>query len=184
MRLKPSSYLVLGMLDRGVKTGYAIKRSVDRSTRFFWAASLAQVYPELAAMEKDGFVTSTDDPRGARPRKSYRLTDRGQTALEQWLTSDAVPSFEFRDEGLLRLFFADAIPLAEAIELVRRLRLEAEGVNRDFRERILPLAARAPGRFSLIVAREGADYFAWRAEWFRTIEGELERELGQGDEGS
>jgi DNA-binding PadR family transcriptional regulator len=52
MRLKPGSYLILGMLDSGVSTGYAIKRAVDRSTRFFWAASLAQVYHELAALEK------------------------------------------------------------------------------------------------------------------------------------
>ena len=50
MRLKPGSYLIFGMLDGGVSTGYAIKRAVDRSTRFFWAASLAQVYPELAAL--------------------------------------------------------------------------------------------------------------------------------------
>jgi PadR family transcriptional regulator AphA len=177
MRLKPSSYLILGMLDRGVKTGYAIKRSVDRSTRFFWAASLAQVYPELAALDEDGFVTSTDDPRGARPRKSYRLTDKGRAALAQWLNSESVPSFEFRDEGLLRLFFADAIPLEEAVELVRRLRADAERIDQDFQDRILPLAKRAPGRFSLIVAREGADYFAWRAAWFRMLETELTKQF-------
>jgi DNA-binding PadR family transcriptional regulator len=177
MRLKPSSYLILGMLDRGVKTGYAIKRTVDRSTRFFWAASLAQVYPELAALEEDGYVTSTDDPRGARPRKSYRLTDKGRDALAQWLNTDGVPAFEFRDEGLLRLFFADAVPLQEAVELVRRLGAEAESVSQDFQNRVLPLAERAPGRFSLIVAREGADYFAWRAAWFRMIETELTKEL-------
>ena len=79
MRLKPSSYLILGMVDRGVETGYAIKRAVDLSTRFFWAASLAQVYPELAALEEGGYVLSADEPRGARPRKTYRLTERAAT---------------------------------------------------------------------------------------------------------
>jgi DNA-binding PadR family transcriptional regulator len=54
MRLRPSAYLILGMLDRGIRTGDAIKRTVDRSTRFFWAASLAQVHPELAALEQEG----------------------------------------------------------------------------------------------------------------------------------
>ena len=68
MRLKPGSYLILGMLDRGIQTGYAIKRTVDLSTRFFWAASLAQVYPELANLEENGYVISTGTTRQASPQ--------------------------------------------------------------------------------------------------------------------
>jgi DNA-binding PadR family transcriptional regulator len=173
MRLKPSSYLLLGMLNRGIKTGYAIKRTVDLSTRFFWAASLAQVYPELAALEGEAYIVGTDEPHGQRPRKTYRLTEKGQAALREWLRSERVPDFEFRDEGLLRLFFADAVTPEEALELVRRLRVRAEQIDRDFRAEILPIAEGASGRFPLIVAREGADYFAWRAAWFRKIETEL-----------
>jgi DNA-binding PadR family transcriptional regulator len=173
MRLKPGSYLILGMLDSGVSTGYAIKRAVDRSTRFFWAASLAQVYPELAALEREGYIVGSDEPRGERPRKTYRLTDKGRTALNEWLCSERVPDFEQRDEGLLRLFFADALPPEDALALVRRLRIRAEEIDRDFQTEILPLAGRVPGRFRLIAAREGADYFAWRAAWFRKLEAEL-----------
>jgi DNA-binding PadR family transcriptional regulator len=62
MRLKPSSYLILGMLSEGKETGYAIQRAVDRSARFFFAALLAQVYPELAALEEAGYVVSTEEP--------------------------------------------------------------------------------------------------------------------------
>jgi DNA-binding PadR family transcriptional regulator len=178
MRLKPGSYLILGMLDSGVTTGYAIKRAVDRSTRFFWAASLAQVYPELAALEEGGYVVGTDEPRGDRPRRTYRLTDKGRAALEQWLRSERVPDFEQRDEGLLRVFFADALPGADALQLIRRLRIRAEEIDHHFQAEILPLARRVPGRFRLVVAREGADYFAWRAAWFRALEAELISELG------
>jgi DNA-binding PadR family transcriptional regulator len=173
MRLKPSSYLVLGMVNIGHRTGYAVKRSVDRSTRFFWAASLAQVYPELAALEQAGYLVSTDDPHGARPRKAYRLTDQGHAALDEWLRGERVPDFEFRDEAVLRLFFADALPLDEAIALVRRLRVRAEELERDFHERILPYAEAAPGRFPSIAARQGADYYAWRSAWLRNLEAEL-----------
>ncbi len=177
MRLKPGSYLILGMLDSGVTTGYAIKRAVDRSTRFFWAASLAQVYPELAALDRDGYVVGSDEPHGERPRRTYRLTDKGRAALDEWLSSERVPDFEQRDEGLLRVFFADALPPQEALQLVRRLRIRAEAIDRDFQAEILPLARRVPGRFRMIVAREGADYFAWRASWFRSMEAELADEL-------
>jgi DNA-binding PadR family transcriptional regulator len=181
MRLKPSSYLVLGMVNLGHRTGYAVKRSVDRSTRFFWAASLAQVYPELAALEKSGYLVSTEDPHGARPRKAYRLTDQGRAALDEWLRGERVPDFDFRDEGLLRLFFADALPLEDAIALVRGLRVRAEELERDFHDRILPYAQAAPGRFLLIAAREGADYFSWRATWLRSVEAELAEELNARD---
>lgn len=177
MRLKPGSYLILGMLDQGIDTGYAIKRAVDRSTRFFWAASLAQVYPELAALEEDGYIAGADEPRGARPRRTYRLTDKGRSALDAWLRSPRVPDFEQRDEGLLRLFFADALPLAEAHALVVRLRVRAEEVERAFQTDVLPLAERAPGRFRHVVAREGGDYFAWRAGWLRDLEAEIAAEL-------
>lgn len=180
MRLKPSSYLILGMLNRGVETGYAIKRTVDLSTRFFWAASLAQVYPELAALENGGYVVSTNEPHGARPRKLHRLTDEGRIALIEWLRSERIPEFEFRDEGLLRLFFADAMTPKDALELVKRLRIRAEAVDRVFRADILPLAQGASGRFPLIAAREGADYFEWRAAWFRKLETELADELDSG----
>ena len=177
MRLKPGSYLILGMLDSGIDTGYAIKRAVDRSTRFFWAASLAQVYPELAALEENGYVVGSDEPRGARPRRTYRLTDKGRSALDDWLRSPRVPDFEQRDEGLLRLFFADALPIDDALALVRRLRMRAEEIDRAFQAEVLPLARRVPGRYRFIVAREGAEYFAWRAAWFRDLEAELEHDV-------
>lgn len=176
MRLKPSSYLILGMLERGVETGYAIKRTVDLSTRFFWSASLAQVYPELAALEEDGYVLSANEPQGARPRKVYRLTDKGRAAYRAWLRSERTPHLEFRDEGLLRLFFADAMPPEEALELIKRLRSRAEEIGRDFRSEILPVAE-SVGGFPLIAAREGADYFGWRASWFEKLEIELSDEL-------
>jgi DNA-binding PadR family transcriptional regulator len=177
MRLKPTAYLILGMLNRGVDTGYSIKRTAALTTRFFWAASLAQVYPELAALKNNGYVVSADEPYGARPRKTYSLTEKGRAALGEWLRSERAPDLEFRDEGLLRLFFADAASIDEALELVKRLRIRAEELDRNFRAEIIPRAETAAGRFALIAARKGADYFAWRAAWLRGLEKELGDEV-------
>lgn len=176
MRLKPTAYLILGMLNQGIETGYSIKRIVNLSTRFFWAASLTQVYPELAALRNNGYVVSADEPYGARPRRIYSLTEKGRAALGEWLRSDRVPELELRDEGLLRLFFADALAFDEALALVSSLRIRAEEMDRNFRSEILPRAQAAAGRFPLIAARKGADYFAWRAEWFRDLEKKLRDE--------
>jgi PadR family transcriptional regulator AphA len=180
LRLKPSAYLMLGMLRGGVGTGYAIKRAVDQSTRFFWSTSFAQVYPELAQLEADDYIAGEDDPHGGRPRRIYRVTKKGEGALEDWLRSQRPVGFEFRDEGLLRLFFADALSAEDALALVKRLREHAEELDRDFREDILPLAELAPKqgyRFPHIAARLGADYYAWRANWFAQLQAELESSL-------
>src|SRR4029453_14633374 len=98
------------MLCRSVfckqKTAYEIKSFVDRSTRFFWAASYGQIYPELRKLEQAGLVEGTDAPTGDRKRTVYHLTPSGTEALRAWLQ---VPPevLEMRHGGRLRVFFAD-----------------------------------------------------------------------------
>src|SRR5919108_6206301 len=108
--LTPSSYVVLGMLGLGARTGYDVRRAVELSARFFWTISPVQIYPELKRLETAGMVEGHDDPRGGRPRRAYQLTDRGHAALEDWLAADEELTYELRDLGMLKLFFADAAP--------------------------------------------------------------------------
>src|SRR5437763_9646562 len=82
--------VVLGLLDHGPRSGYDIKAVVDRSTRFFWAASYGQIYPELRRLEHDGLIESESAPRGARERRVYRLTAAGREALTAWLLGPMV----------------------------------------------------------------------------------------------
>ena len=42
------------MIRNGRRTGYEIKQLVDVSTRFFWAASYGQIYPELKRSRRPG----------------------------------------------------------------------------------------------------------------------------------
>src|SRR6267378_7957366 len=85
MKLRPPSYLMLGMVRLGAKSGYAIKKATDVSTKAFWPTSLAQVYPELARLESAGLLKRREDPHGARARSAYEITDAGETALLAWL---------------------------------------------------------------------------------------------------
>jgi DNA-binding PadR family transcriptional regulator len=176
MKLKPPSYLMLGMLRLGMRSGYAIKKAADVSTKHFWPTSLAQVYPELARLEGAGLVTRRDDSHGSRARSSYELTAAGEEALLAWLrsTRDAPP--QVRDERLLRLFFADALPRDDQIQLVRRLSESDRLAASWIRTEILPLAESAEPagtRFPAAVARLSADIYAYAAEWLAAFEAEL-----------
>jgi DNA-binding PadR family transcriptional regulator len=155
--------VVLGLLSLGPRSGYDIKRVVDRSTRFFWAASYGQIYPELKRLEAEGFVEGEDAPNGARGRRVYKLTDAGRQALEDWLLGSET-TIEYRDESLLRLFFGDALPREQALELL-------EGRKRGHEQylEVLRAIAALPGGkdpdFVDLVLHWGIDFNEWGARW-------------------
>jgi DNA-binding PadR family transcriptional regulator len=177
MALKPSSYVILGLVHGGVTSGYAIKRFVEEQRMdLFWATTFAQVYPELAHLEDAGYLTHEEDPQGGRQRRVYSLTETGERALLSWLRSPRIPPRELRDEGMLRLAFADHLPRDDAIELVRRLRGRSEDAEREFRDEIIPKgeALHAAGvRFPVEICRMAAAYHAAVVEHLTGLEADL-----------
>src|SRR5260370_37677846 len=123
--LPPTGRVILGMIAFGKRTGYDIKAFVDKTTRYFWAASYGQIYPELKRLEDQGLVRGRSEPSGGRARTVYELTEAGAAALEDWLASDEEDLYEVRDEGMLKLFFSDSLP-ERRIEILRAMRPPAE----------------------------------------------------------
>ncbi|HEY3725892.1 MAG TPA: PadR family transcriptional regulator [Solirubrobacteraceae bacterium] len=124
-QLTPTGRVILGMITLGRRSGYDIKQFVDKTTRHFWAASYGQIYPELKRLEDQGLIIGRDDPAGGRARTVYELTDAGTAALHSWLRASSVPAPELRDEGMLKLFFSDALP-EQRIDNIRAMRAQAE----------------------------------------------------------
>jgi DNA-binding PadR family transcriptional regulator len=177
MKLRPSSYLVLGMVRLGARSGYAIKKATDISTRVFFSTSLAQVYPELARLHTAGLTTRQDDPHGGRPRLAYTITEKGEEALRAWLRSTATsgPTL-FRDENLMRLFFADALPPEEQLMLVRRIREQTREAQHWMETEVIPTAQAIERRgyhHPHTVARLGADTYRFMADWYERLEADL-----------
>ena len=131
--LSKTAYVILGMLRLGKRTGYEIKSLVDVSTRFFWAASYGQIYPELARLEETGLIAGAPDPSGSRGRKAYELTEAGEAALHDWLVSSEPLHVELRHEGALKFFFADALSGDEKLEPLRAMRGAHEQVLEQLR---------------------------------------------------
>src|SRR3989442_13685303 len=107
------TWVVLGLLALGARTGYDVKRVVDKSIRYFWAASYGQIYPELRRLEEAGWIEGEHAPRGGRARRGYKLTPARRRALPAWLHGPQT-RIEMRAQPLPRLFFADTLPRAEA----------------------------------------------------------------------
>jgi PadR family transcriptional regulator, regulatory protein AphA len=171
--LSATGRVVLGLIPFGKRTGYDIKTFVDKTTRYFWAASYGQIYPELKHLEKQGLVRGRPEPSGGRPRTVYELSQAGEAALEAWLSSDEAPLYELRDEGMLKLFFSDSLP-EQRIEIVRAIRKREERALAHLRS-IEPHASKGP-EGSYLTLQMGIGLTEWTIEWCEATERRLASE--------
>jgi PadR family transcriptional regulator, regulatory protein AphA len=160
MELSATAYVILGFLSWSPKSGYDIKGLVDESTRFFWAASYGQIYPELKRLAEAGLIEGSEQPQGGRQRTVYSLTPEGSARLRDWLEVEP-EAFEMRDEGLLKLFFASASPHT-AVSTLEAKRRKHEQTLEQFRELE---ASGKPRGYALRVLRYGIELEEWCVAW-------------------
>ncbi|WP_423183540.1 PadR family transcriptional regulator [Arthrobacter sp. NyZ413] len=113
--------ILLGVLLEHPSTGYDLKKYLDVHGRFLRSnTQMSQVYRSLAAMEKQGWITHTVEPRpGAQDAKTYRVTDEGATVFLDWLTGPYQPPSRFQDpEFGARLSFAGFMSAEQLLRLL------------------------------------------------------------------
>jgi PadR family transcriptional regulator, regulatory protein AphA len=160
MELSPTAHVILGMLAWGPMSGYDIKAAVDKSVRFFWAASYGQIYPELRRLSEAGLVEGEAEPQSGRRRTVFRLTKAGREALERWLEREP-EAFETRDEALLKLFFTDAAPDTAVAALDAKRRFHEAKLQQL---RAIEASARPEGSRALVL-RYGIESSEWMIDW-------------------
>ena len=169
--LSATAYVILGMVSKEPRSGYEIKGVVDNTTRFFWTASYGQIYPELKRLSEAGLIVGVDAPTGGRRRTVYEITAEGEEVLKAWLRQ-APETYEMRDEGLLKLFFADLLPREEAVETLRAMRAHRLAVAERLHG-MEPTAAEKDDPFPLIVLRGGIEFTEWFADWCERMEAQI-----------
>jgi PadR family transcriptional regulator AphA len=140
IQLTQTSYTVLGLVSlAGEATPYDLKQMVAVSVGNFWSVPHSQLYAEPDRLAEAGYL-SVKRESGGRRRKHYKLTSKGQDALERWVKSPTEGSLELRDPGILKLFFgADPSTLAAGqLEHHRRRLKEYESVRETADEMPFP----------------------------------------------
>lgn len=130
-RLTPTSYIVLGLLERaGEATPYELKGLAAASVANFWSVPHSQLYAEPKRLASAGYLSEDRERRGRR-RRVYRLTAKGRNALSLWRGEATTALPELRDLALLKLFFgADPATIApEQIAAHRAKRDEYEALR-------------------------------------------------------
>ncbi len=176
MELSKTAYVILGMLSQGPRCGYEIKTLMDGSTRFFWASSYGQIYPELRSLEQAGLIAGEDDPSDGRRRRVFSLTPAGEQALRDWLESDEPLHLELRHEGALKLFFSDAIGPEGSLEQVRRIRDAHEGIREQLRAIRASKSPEGYGDSCRLTLEWGLAYQDFLIDWCSRMERRLAAE--------
>jgi PadR family transcriptional regulator AphA len=142
--------------------------------------SYGQIYPELKRLDVAGFIFGEAEPGSGRQKRVYSLAPAGEQALREWLTSPGDLHTELRHEGVLRLFFSDALSPSERRELVEQMRAKHERLREELRA-IAPAAQAASEQdgdtASLLTLETGIAY----QELFVELCDRLERRLAEID---
>jgi PadR family transcriptional regulator AphA len=129
---------------------------------------------ELKQLAEAGFVTGESSPQGERKRTVYTLTAAGRKELSRWI--ERLPeTFELRDEGLLKLFFAGGSG-PESVALAGKRRYHKQKLEQL--RAIEPLARVSSDPVPYLVLRYGIELSEWTVEWCRRTERELSRTMG------
>ena len=103
---------------RGPTTPYDLKRFVQLSIGHFWPFPHTQLYAEPARLADAGLLEETREESGRR-RRHYSLTESGRRRLAEWLAEPETSPTEFRDFGLLKLFFSELAAPEDIAALAR-----------------------------------------------------------------
>jgi len=113
---------LLGLLNHQPMTGYELDKEFKESLAHFWQAKTQQIYRELDAMEKCGWLASERIVQEDRPNKRiYSITAAGRAEFLGWLASpgaDIANATRVKSVFFMRLFYADQTSPQQALELL------------------------------------------------------------------
>ena len=115
-----TKYAILGVLSMKPCSGYDIKKFCDKSISYFWNENFGHIYPVLSQLEKDGMIALKESDRDDR-KKIYNVTEKGMEEFKDWLLQP-VEYQPARSELLLKLVFAENIPVDKTIEMMEEVR--------------------------------------------------------------
>ena len=117
-------------------------------------------------------MVGVDSPTGGRRRTVYEITADGEEELKAWLRQPPA-TYEMREEGLLKLFFADALPREEAVEILRAMRDHRLAVAAPAAARWSRWPTEKDDPFPLIVLQGGIEFTEWFADWCERMEAQI-----------
>lgn len=133
--LSTTELAVLGLLARGERSGYELRKAAEASVGYVWTPAKSHLYAVLPRLVAGGFATTRRVAQARRPDKQvYRITSRGDRVLREWLDEPVEERSGSRSPLLLKLFFGAAMSTEALVAHVERKREEALRELAEYRE--------------------------------------------------
>jgi DNA-binding PadR family transcriptional regulator len=114
---------VLGLLKERPMHGYQLSRELGDSLGGLWRVSYGSLYPTLRRLERDAAIESeAGDERGARRKKVYRITPKGEQVFLDLLQESPQDTQTEDARFRMRLAFFRYLPPETRIRLLERRR--------------------------------------------------------------
>ena len=121
-------HALLGLLERGPRHGYDLKKSYDDQFGQDRPLHYGQVYTTLSRLLRNGLVEEAGVEAGAGPeRKRYTITDAGVTDVEKWLATPEKPEPYLQNTLYAKVVLAllSGRPAADVLDTQRAAHLGA-----------------------------------------------------------
>jgi len=117
---------ILGLLRLGEQSGYDLNKLVRGSVGYFWSPAQSQIYAILPRLVEAEHATRRGVHQAGRPDKQlYRITRRGEAALDTWLNDPETERAASKNPFLLKLFLGEFMSREAVVEHIKRARAEA-----------------------------------------------------------
>jgi PadR family transcriptional regulator AphA len=122
-------YVILSLLTSGAKHGYELYKELEAwpGLAEVWKLKQSMLYADLVKLEKLAYLDSMPpDLRYSPPRVNFRITEKGRTALEAWVTTPVQKPREIRPEFLTKLLVADKLGQEYVKGLLNQQKIKAQ----------------------------------------------------------
>lgn len=113
--------ILLGLLRMRPMHGYEIQQAIQLSHMDEWANVLSgSIYYSLNKMEQEGFIrTQAEERTGARLRKIYAITDKGEERFRQLVRESlCLAPHPVKSDFAVGINWIELIPKAEALSIL------------------------------------------------------------------
>ena len=112
---------ILGLLNYGDMNGYEIREVFRNSLNYFWTAQSSQIYREIGALERNGWIEKRTVEQDGKPNKKIcSITDEGKKELLRWLSEPDI-DMDMRSSNLMKIFFMGKLPISDGLNFFKEL---------------------------------------------------------------
>jgi PadR family transcriptional regulator AphA len=175
MTLTATEAALLGLLRHGERSGYDLRKLVERSVGYYWTPAKTQIYSSLPRLVESGLATRRTVRQTERPDKHlYSITEAGREAVADWIVSAPLDAGLGRNVLLLKLGLADEGQAGPLLAQVQERRAEIEQLRRE----LVLLDAAGGDRdppFEYLTRRYGFFHVDTLGRWLDEVAEALER---------